>query len=327
MDVDFSLAYDQIQNMARGLVRMLPNIILGLLIIGLFYFIGKFVNKTAARLTAKRSRIRTAGQAAGRLAQGGVVFVGILVAMSIALPGFSPGDAISMLGIGSVAVGFAFRDILQNFLAGILILFTHPFVVGDEIQVGDVEGEVEEIQTRATFLITDDNRRIVIPNSDLFTNKVIVNTAFGRRQVEYDIGIGYGDNIEHAQQVILDAIRSVDGVLADPPPEALVSGLAASAVNIRAAWWISPPRRSDLDNTRSQVLRAIRDAFSEQGIDLPYQTQQILFHDQTEEIDGDRTRQREGWPARNNTAPKPAGVARAIAENRPHSDDPPQQPA
>jgi small-conductance mechanosensitive channel len=116
--------------------------------------------------------------------------------------------------------------------------------------------------------------------------------------------------------VILEAIRSVEGVLADPPPEALVSGLAASAVNIRAAWWISPPRRSDLDNTRSAVLIAIRNAFSEKGIDLPYQTQQILFHDQTEEIDGDRSRQREGWPARNNQAPKPGGIARAIREGR-----------
>ena len=314
MKIDFSAAFVQIQNMIQNLIRMLPNILLGLLIVVAFFFLARFVNRTVARLTAKRSRIRTAGEAVGRLAQGGVILVGLLVAMSVALPGFSPGDAVGMLGIGSVAIGFAFRDILQNFLAGILLLLTHPFVEGDEIRIGDEEGTVDRIQTRATFLTTDDNRRIVIPNSDLFTNKVIVNTAFDRRRVHMDVGIGYGDDIELAQRLIVEAMKEVNEILDDPAPQALVYELAGSAVTIRARWWISPPRLADALGTRNQILTSIKNKLTEHGIDLPYETRQILFHDQTEETDGDRSRQREGWPAGDREVPKQAGIARSIAE-------------
>ena len=86
-----------------------------------------------------------------------------------------------VLGIGSVAIGFAFRDILQNFLAGILLLVTQPFRIGDQIVASNYEGTVEDIQTRATFIRTYDGRHVVVPNADLFTDTVVVNTAFEHR--------------------------------------------------------------------------------------------------------------------------------------------------
>jgi small-conductance mechanosensitive channel len=102
---------------------------------------------------------------------------------------------------------------------------------------------------RATTIRTYDGRRVVIPNAELFTNAVTVNTAFEKRRLQYDLGIGYGDDIGQARQLILEAMRGVDGVLSDPAPDALVVGLADSTVNIRARWWIQPPRRADaLDN-------------------------------------------------------------------------------
>ncbi len=200
------------------------------------------------------------------------------------------------LGISGVAIGFAFRDILQNFLAGILILLTEPFQIDDQIVFKNFEGTVESIQTRATTIRTYDGRRIVIPNSELFTNSVKVNTAFENRRLEYDIGIGYGDDIDQAKQLILQAIDSVDSVLKDPVSEALVMDLAESTVNIRARWWIKPPRRADALNSRDKVISAIKKKLVENGIDLPFPTRQILFHDQTEETDGIRSQQREGWP-------------------------------
>ncbi|MBE7212797.1 MAG: mechanosensitive ion channel family protein, partial [Gluconacetobacter diazotrophicus] len=194
----------------------------------------------------------------------------------------------------------------QNFLAGILILLTEPFRIGDQIIVGSYEGTVEEIETRATSIRTYDGRRVVIPNSDLFTQSVMVNTAFAARRLQYDVGIGYGDDVAHAKRVLLDALANVHGVLSEPPPEALVVDLAGSTVNIRVRWWIEPPRRIDVVRSMDEALHAIRDRLTAEGIDLPFPTQQILFHDQTEPGDGDRTRQREGWPARRGDAP-PSG--------------------
>lgn len=224
----------------------------------------------------------------GRLSQGIVILVGLFIALSIVIPTFRAGDLIQLLGISGVAIGFAFRDILQNFLAGILILLTEPFRIDDQIVFKDFEGTVENIETRATTIRTYDGRRIVIPNSELFTNSVTVNTAFENRRLEYDVGIGYGDDIARAKELMLEAIHSVDGVLQDPAPDVLVVELAESTVNIRARWWIKPPRRSDSLDARDQVLTAIKNKLVTNGIDLPFPTQQILFHDQTEETDGDR---------------------------------------
>jgi small-conductance mechanosensitive channel len=246
----------------------------------------------------------------GRLAQGGLNLLGLLVAVTIMFPSVRPVDLLSLLGISGVAIGFAFKDVLQNFLAGILILLRQPFRRGDQIRFKDFEGTVEGIETRTTVIKTYDGRRVFIPNGEVFTNAVTVNTAYESRRSEHDVGIGYGDDPERAATLMTEAMRGVEGVRAEPPPEALVMELAESSVNVRARWWTGP-RQHEVLKVRSKVLTAIRQRLTQEGIDLPFPTSLVLFHDQTEESDGDRTRQREGWPAGRNP-PKPRTVAGAL---------------
>lgn len=319
LQTSISTAWDKIEVMINNLIIMLPNIVLAAIVFALFFFAARTIKSLVKRLTRKYRHARNLGLVLGRLSQGAVILVGLFVALSIVIPSFKAGDLIQLLGIGGVAIGFAFRDILQNFLAGILILLTEPFRIDDQIIFKNFEGTVENIETRATTIRTYDNRRIVIPNSELFTNSVTVNTAFNNCRVQYDVGIGYGDDIEEVKALILEALNSVDVVLKDPAPDVLVMELAESSVTVRARWWIKPPRRADDLYSRDQVLTAIKNKLTANGIDLPFPTQQILFHDQTEETDGDRSRQREGWPAGKKEVPKPrsiSGSLRRLAEIR-----------
>ncbi|MFP3354118.1 mechanosensitive ion channel, partial [Pseudoalteromonas sp. SIMBA_153] len=98
--------------------------------------------------------------------------------------GFTPAKLIGALGIGSVAIGFAFKDIFQNLLSGILLLISEPFRIGDQIVSGDYEGTVEDIKIRATTIRTYDGRQVVIPNSDLYTSALTVNTAYKQRRLQ-----------------------------------------------------------------------------------------------------------------------------------------------
>ncbi len=308
MNAEISAAWDKVQSMINGFIALLPNILLGLIVFILFLFIASRIKALVKRLTRNRRSARNLGLVLGRLAQGLTILIGLFIALSIVIPTFQAGDLIQLLGISGVAIGFAFRDILQNFLAGILILLTEPFQIDDQIVFKGFEGTVENIETRATTIRTYDGRRIVIPNSELFTNSVTVNTAFDNRRLEYDVGIGYGDDIDLAKQLMLDAMHSVDEVLRDPAPDVLVMELAESTVNIRVRWWINPPRRIDDLRSRDKVITAIKKKLVANGIDLPFPTQQILFHDQTEETDGDRSRQREGWPSKRQMAIAPVSV-------------------
>ncbi|AUX22539.1 mechanosensitive ion channel protein MscS [Sorangium cellulosum] len=304
-------AVEKVHRLAVDLIASLPSLAIALAVFAAFYAAGKLLRTTIRRVTMQQRRSRNLGLVLGRLSQGAMFILGVLVGCVIVFPNFTPAALLQFLGIGSVAIGFAFRDVLQNYLAGILLLLTEPFRIGDQVRFGGYEGTVEEIQTRATFLKTYDGRRVVIPNSELFTRSVVVNTAFEVRRIEVDVGVGYGDDIERAKALVLEALRGVGGVLPEPAPDVLVVDLAASAVTLRVRWWIRPPRQHDALDARDQVLVAIRRTLGEHGVDLPFPTTQVLFHDQTEETDGDRARQREGWPAGRGPVPRPRGAARA----------------
>ena len=324
MRAEISAVWDKIQSMINDFIVLLPNMVLALIVFAIFFFVGREIKRVVRRVTRNHRQARNLGLVLGRLAQGITVLVGLFVALSIVIPTFRAGDLVQLLGISGVAIGFAFRDILQNFLAGILILLTEPFRINDQIVFKNFEGTVENIETRATTIKTYDGRRIVIPNAELFTNSVTVNTAFDKRRLEYDVGIGYGDDIDRAKQLMLEAMHSVEQVLKDPAPDVLVMDLAESTVNIRARWWVNPPRWADALDSRDKVLTAIKKKLMANGIDLPFPTQQILFHDQTEETDGDRSLQREGWPAGAGKVPKPrsiGGSLRKLIELRNQQND------
>jgi small conductance mechanosensitive channel len=311
---NLSEATGAVQAMVNGFVERLPYFTVALAVFIIFILIGKGVRAGVRAVTQRNRRHYNLGVVMGRLSYGLIIFLGLLIALVIAIPGFTPGELVNILGLSSVAIGFAFRDILQNFLAGILLLLAEPFRIGDQIILNDFEGTVEDIQTRATFIKTYDGRRIVIPNSNLFTNSVTVNTAYRKRRLEYDVSIGYGDDISRAKRILLDTVRDIPEVLADPAPDALVVALADSSVNIRLRWWVQPPRRFESLIAQDVVLEKVAQALLSEGFDLPFPTRQILFHDQTEASDGDRSRQREGWPRGKGEVPRPARIVDALRE-------------
>ena len=306
--------------MANNFFSLLPDLILALIVFAIFFFIARTLKRVVKNLTRSHRQARNLGLVLGRLAQGGVILIGLFISLSIVVPSLRAGDLVQLLGISGVAIGFAFRDILQNFLAGILILLTEPFQIDDQIVFKDFEGTVEQIQTRATMLKTYDGRRIVIPNAELFSNSVTVNTAFAHRRLQYDIGIGYGDDIANAKQLILEALHETEGVLDSPAADVVVVDLADSTVNLRARWWIQPPRRAEVLDLQDRVLTNIKNKLTANGVDMPFPTQQILFHDQTEATDGNRAQQREGWPAGKKEVPRArtiGGMLRQISEMKP----------
>jgi small conductance mechanosensitive channel len=289
-----------------GFFAMIPLLMAGFIVFVLLLLLAKGVRALAERALARTSN-RSAATAIGRILYILLIGLAALIALTVAFPSMTPARLISTLGIGGIAIGFAFKDIFQNLLAGILLLLRHPFRVGDEITTGEFTGTVEAIETRATWIRTYDGRRVIIPNGDVYTKPVTVISAYDMLRSEYDVGIGYGDDLARAKEVALEAIRSVDGVLADPAPDVLVWELGESSKNIRLRWW-TKPQRGDVLRIRDAVLKAVAEAISGAGMDMPFPTQVVLFHDQTEETDGDRTRQREGWPAGDNP-PRPRRLA------------------
>ncbi len=295
--VDFSLAWDTIMGLVRGTIALLPILAIGAIVFAVFYAVGHAVRTIIVRTTANRVHANV-GLVMGRLARWGLTFTGLLIAATIVIPSVTVGTLIGVLGLTSVAVGFAFKDILQNFLAGILILLQEPFRVGDQITVGEHEGTVEEIRTRATKIRTYDNRRIVIPNADLYTDAVTVHTAFENRRSEFVVGIGYGEDLPEAKRIIADAVATVDGVLDDPAPEALTEELAGSSVDIKVRWWTKADR-STVVHVTDRVITAVKLTLDDAGVDIPFPIRTVLFEDRAdgrERLTGEAARDERSGP-------------------------------
>lgn len=273
-------ALDIMGNALAQLIASLPAVLVAIIVFYIANRLAKPISSFVKSGLEKANRSQSLQLIVGRLTRWTVIILGFLLAAMIAVPDFSPAELISILGVGSVAIGFAFRDILQNFLAGILILFTEPFKIGDQIIVGSYEGTVEDIQIRATMMRTYDNRRVVIPNGDLFTDSVTVNTAYTYRRSEYDVGIGYNDNIEDAQALCLKVMSEIEGVLAEPAPDTFMTEMGDSAVVFRVRWW-TDPRKAQILSVQDKVLRTIKNRLTDNGFDIPYPIRTVYLNNES----------------------------------------------
>ena len=293
-----TLMEEKVLRAVEGFFSQLPNIIAALLLLLVAWYGSKLLAGLIRRISIARNR-PDLGTLLGSLARVALIIMALLFAAAIVFPTVHPGDIIAALGIGSVAIGFAFKDILQNLLAGLLLLIRRPYQRGDQIIVKGYEGTVEQIESRATFLKTYDGRRVIIPNSDVYTSPVVVNTAYEQHRDELVVGIGYGDNPAEAVEYFRQAVTGIEGVSTDVAVEVIPWALNDSTVDLKVRWWCHSARREQVQ-VKGRVILAVAKAAKDHGVDLPFPTSVVLFHDQTEEVDGDRTRQREGWPAGKN---------------------------
>ncbi|HXG85806.1 MAG TPA: mechanosensitive ion channel family protein [Pyrinomonadaceae bacterium] len=277
-EFDAGFVWRTIADLGNGFLAQLPYIVIGIVVFGVFLIIAKIVSRVV-HATGERTRLDvTLADLLGRLASFVIAVLGIFIAAVIIFPAFKPGDLVAGLGITSVAIGFAFKDVLQNFFAGILILWRRPFVVGDQIKFREYEGTVEEINVRSTRIKTYDGERAIIPNGDVYANAMLVKTAYDKRRVRFTVGIGYPDSIEEARETIHRVLRETEGILPDPGPWVYVSELAGSSVNFTVYFWAESEQANVL-KVSDRVATGIKLALDKAGIDIPYPHTVVLFHD------------------------------------------------
>jgi len=245
------------RHMIDTFIDRLPALVVAIVVFVGFYFLSFFVARIIHRILGKHRQ--NLGAVFARLSSGATILLGLLVAFSIVAPPFQASDLVKILGIGGVAIGFAFQNILQNFLAGVLLLWSEPFRVGDEIKLDAFEGAVEEIQARATIIKTYDERRVVIPNADLFTRAVIVNTALDTRRWQYDLNLKGIQNLADLKTQVLNVVRKVPGVVSNPSPEVFVLDVDAGSdtAKVRVLWGTHDTSQHQMLASYDQVLTAI----------------------------------------------------------------------
>ena len=262
-----------------GFVERIPYFVASIIVILIFWFLSIIFKKIVHKLLGSRSRHQNLVKVFQRVGGALIFFIGFMIAMVIAVPGFTPAKLIGALGIGSVAIGFAFKDIFQNLLSGILLLISEPFRIGDQIVSGDYEGTVEDIKIRATTIKTYDGRQVVIPNSDLYTSALTVNTAYKQRRLQVAVGIGYEDDIEAAKAEIIKALDKIESVSKKATPSVIATGFGGSSIDLMVRWFIEDGTQANKVASIHQVIVGIKNSLDAAGVNIPFPIRTIDLSD------------------------------------------------
>lgn len=258
----------------RTLLNNLSSVLGAILVMVLTWLLAMAVARGAYIWAEKTEGDRATEILISRLSYGAVWFIGSIVALGVLGLNFTA--LLGTLGLTSVAIGFGLKDILSNYLSGVILLASRPFRIGDEVVINQYEGRVVQVQLRVTTVQTYDGRQVYIPNQEVFQSSITNNTASPVRRSSVLVGIDYDADVERAKAEIRDAIAHIDGIEADPAPVVLVQELAASTVNLEVLFWVNSRRKSFLQAT-SEVRRAIKERLESADIAMPTDIYTIAF--------------------------------------------------
>lgn len=260
---------DELQDMGTGFVEALPSIAIALFVILLTWIVARFAAKIADTLVGRteiRASLKNLIDTLVRLA---IWVTGLFIAAVIVIPSLTPASLLAGLGIGAVAIGFAFQDIFENFLAGVLIMVREKMRIGDVIECEGITGKVEHITLRETHVRKLSGELTVVPNSILFKNPVEILTDVDQRRHQVVIGVSYDTNLDHAADVIRRAVEGVDDVLASKGVDIFAQEFNSSSVDFLVRWWAGSTPRSGWES-KDKVIRAIKSALDEAHIEIPF---------------------------------------------------------
>jgi small conductance mechanosensitive channel len=236
---------------------------------GISKLIGRMMDKGKVDHTIQRFTVNMAY----------IALMAFVVLAALSQLGIQTTSFIAVLGAAGLAVGLALQGSLANFAAGFLMIIFRPFRVGDYIEGAGVAGTVEEIQIFTTTLVTPDNKTVIIPNASMTGGNIVNWTLKGTRRVDMIFGIGYGDDIDKAKQIMVDVMAADPRILKEPAPQVAMLELADSSVNFVVRPWV---KSTDYWGVYMEITEKIKKAFDADGVSIPFPQRDVHVYQHQE---------------------------------------------
>ncbi|MBI4835812.1 MAG: mechanosensitive ion channel [Candidatus Abawacabacteria bacterium] len=266
---------DNVISFVSAVVNKIPALFLAILVFFAAFLLAKIVKAWAQRSVLKSGSNEGAMNIVGKTAYIGTIVLGLTVALKILEIDIS--FIVAAMGFG---LGFAMKDILENYFSGVLILVQKPFSVGDTIKAGEYVGKVEEIEARATFLRVFDGQRVIIPNSNMISGAVINYSSFPERRVNVDFSVSYDANLQTVSELILQLMKSHPKIMQEPSPNVTIKGFGNSNIDLQAHFWVDRSQANWI-KLNTEIKRRIKETLDQNGIGVSYQvvTLNVNNHD------------------------------------------------
>lgn len=262
------VAMEQMQGKLLRLVVALPLLVVAIAIVWFAVWLGRRLGRWPLRWLRGHADNPYMDGLVRRVVQSAVVIVGLVVALNLLGATALVGAVLGSAGVIGLVVGFAFKDIAENYMAGVLLSLRRPFAPDDHLVIDKYEGKVIALTSRATLLMTLDGNQVSLPNSLVFKSVVTNYTSNPKRRFDFVVPVDTTESVSRARELGLAAIAGVDGVLADPAPSFAMDGYAAKGFDLRFLGWVDQ-RRNDVGKVRTEAMREVRGAFAQAGIHGP----------------------------------------------------------
>lgn len=263
----FNVAYEQVTNKLFKLLTSLPLLFFAALIVLLAVWLGGFFARRLhwLRLRSKNPYMDTLVR---RTVQTVIVLVGVLLALDLLGATSLVGAVLGSAGVVGLALGFAFKDIAENYIAGVLLSVQRPFSPGEHVKIDSYEGKIVALTSRTTLLMTLDGNELRLPNALVFKSVLLNYSQNPKRRFEFVITIDGAQSIRDAQMLGIEAVAKVEGVLTDPAPSWVVVDYTPGGIGLRYYGWVDQ-RASDLGKVRGEAIRAVKAAYAHADIESP----------------------------------------------------------
>ena len=264
---------------ADTFAEMLPNIIVALLVIGLFWLMARAACSASDRALRRFDTHQAARDLVSRILRIAVLLVGVIVALGVMNLDKALASILAGAGIVGLALGFAFQELAGNLISGIGLAIHQkwPFKIGDVVETNDIFGVVDKIFLRTSIIRTFDGKTAIIPNKQIYQNKVLNFTAAGRRRVDVECGVSYGDDLEKVERVLVETLEGVEGRDRSHDVQVHFTEFGSSSVNLVGRFWIEYQNQPDYLQARSNAIIAIRRAFDANDIVIPFPIRTLDF--------------------------------------------------
>jgi len=260
----------------KSFIEHLPYIFGSIFILLLTWGLTSFLRRFGTRILSNWSKRDSVKELIIRMVTIVGWVLGLLLCAIILFPGLTPSKALGGLGLVSIAVGLAFKDIFENFFAGILILWRFPFERGDFIECEGLVGKVEKVMMRMSYIRETNGELTVVPNSFLFKNPVTILTSLPSRRVMLTTGVAYDVDVKEAVRVITEAISQCETLTSDKPIQVFPCGFGSSSIDIELAWWAESTPLG-IRESRAEVVMAVKAALDKNGIEIPFPYRTLTF--------------------------------------------------
>lgn len=248
---------NQLLTMWAGFVALIPSFVIALIILSITWTLSNSTQSISGRVlqnTRVGANLRGLIETAINMS---IWFLGIMLALTVLLPGLTPSSLVAGLGVTTVAVGFAFKDIFENFLAGVIIMLRNKMRIGDTISCNGIQGKIEHISLRETHIRRSGDELVIVPNSMLFKNPVEVFTNRQFRRHQLVVAVDVETRLDPLSAKLTDLIRTIDGVAENKDVKVLATEVADGAITLTITWW-TPARGADNPEIRDGIIRAIQ---------------------------------------------------------------------